>query len=408
MDVNNSFMKRLKSEDLDEGLEYAGSNHRYQYILLISLFFLKLVTDSFYCPLPYFFMDPKIKCLDKKNNYTKACTMNEICNQKTFIIGSIKSSNRTINETNLLLENLNKEYEFDKNIKKSFSLITEFDLECNFIKIGLLASSVSVGSLLSNIIGPLLTENIGRIFSITVILIFDIFIKSSIFIIPEVNYLFVIFLLTNVTNNCIYNSLSLYMNEMVSAKKRGIFFCIFNSMYGLSGIVYTIVFNLTFSWKILQALSIVASFIALLINYFYTRESIRYLYMKNKKKEIFEILKYIAYINGRTNEYEIWENKIKIDNPSSLKISDNNFGNEEKLITKSNVSNKNVFYKIFANKEVIYNFFTFNIISLVIISGIIYNAIEIKMTQDTFLYPIIFYIMDFIIIFITGFIIEIP
>ena len=409
MEDNKSYMKKLKSEDLDKGLEEAGSEHRYQYILLFSLFFLKIVTDSFYCPLPYFLMDPKIKCLDEKNHYTKECTMSQICNEKNLLLDTKHLQNSTINQTNLMLDNISKKYKIDEKIKKSFSFITEFDLECNYLLVGFLASSVSVGSLLSNIIGPLLTENIGRMSSITVILVFDIFVKSSIFVIPEVNYLFVIFLLTNVTNNCIYNALCLYINEMVSANKRGLFFCIFNSMYGISGIIYTLVFNLTFSWKVLQALSIGASVISLLINVLFLKESIRYLFMKNKKAEVFEALKYIASINGRQSNLEAWETHLKINSAVSLENSNNN--NNLNLSERNNLTasaERSVFAKLFVNKEVIYNFFVFNLISLVIISGIIYNAIEIKMTQDTFLYPIIFYLMDFIVIFTTGFIIEMP
>lgn len=409
MEEDKSYMKKLKSDDLDKGLEEAGAEHKYQYILLITLFFLKIVTDSFYCPLPYFLMDPKIKCLDEHNQYTKECMMNQICNEKNALIESTNFQNSTLNETNAMLEKITKKYKIDDNIPKSFSFITQFDIECNYLLIGILASSVSVGSLLSNIIGPILTENMGRLSAITVILIFDIFVKSSMFFIPEVSYLFVIFLLTNVTNNCIYNSLSLYINEMVSANKRGLFFCIFNSMYGISGIIYTIVFNLTFSWKILQGLSIVASVISLLINVLFLKESIRYLYMKNKKQEIFETLRFIAKVNGRLSNFEAWETNLKINSKVSLENLKNN--NNSDIIEQRNsasISERNVFSKLFANSEVIYKFMVFNFISLVIISGIIYNAIEIKMTQDTFLYPIIFYFMDFIVIFTTGFIIEMP
>jgi len=360
-------------------------------------------------------MDPKIKCLDEKGQYSKECKMSQICDEKNQILDSKHLLNSTLNQTNELLDEISKKYKIDENVKKSFSFITEFDIECNYLFIGFMASSVSVGSLLSNIIGPLLTENIGRMSSITVILVFDILVKSSMFIIPEVNYLFVIFLLTNVTNNCIYNALSLYLNEMVSANKRGLFFCIFNSMYGISGIIYTLVFNLTFSWKVLQALSIGASVISLLINLLFLKESIRYLFMKNKKAEIFETLKYIASINGRQSYFEAWETQLKINSAVSLENLNHNNNNYENndhnsvgTLNPAVAVERSVFAKLFVNKEVVYNFFVFNFISLVIISGIIYNAIEIRMTEDTFLYPIIFYLMDFIVIFTTGFVIEMP
>jgi hypothetical protein len=199
---------------------------------------------------------------------------------------------------------------------------------------------------------------------------------------------------------------------MVYSGKRGLFFCIFNSMYGISGIIYTIVFNVFFSWKVLQYLSIGASFIALLINIFFLRESIRYLFMKDRKAEIFDTLRYIAKINGRISEYEDWENSFKMNSDLSLESQNHESSfsmSEENTSTNNNIEKeKSVFSKIFSNSEVISNFLTFNIISLVIISGIIYNAIEIKMSKDTFLYPIIFYLIDFLTIFITGYLIEIP
>lgn len=405
MELNRNFVKKLKSEDLDTALNKAGSDNRYQYILLLSLFFLKIVTDSFYCPLPYFLMDPKVKCLDEKFKYTKECTMKQVCDKSLFI--DLKNASLTDIPKDLQNSSRIKTYTYHESISKDFSFITYFNLECDFLTIGFLVSSISVGSLLSNIIGPILTENIGRIGAITCILCFDIVIKSSIFFIPKVELLFFIFLLTNITNNCIYNALALYINEMVHSGKRGLFFCIFNSMYGISGIIYTIVFNVFFSWKYLQYLSIAASFISLLINIFFLKESIRFLFMKNRKEEIFDTLKYIAKVNGRTSEYEDWENSFKMNSDLSLENP-----NPESSISRENIENlperKNVFAKLFSNSEVIYNFLTFNLISLVIISGIIYNAMEIKMTKDTFLYPICFYALDFLVIFVTGYIIEIP
>jgi hypothetical protein len=45
---------------------------------------------------------------------------------------------------------------------------------------------------------------------------------------------------------------------------------------------------------------------------------------------------------------------------------------------------------------------------LVTISGLIYNAMELKTTKDTFLFPIIFYFTDFLIILFTGYLIDLP
>ncbi len=67
-----------------------------------------------------------------------------------------------------------------------------------------------------------------------------------------------------------------------------------------------------------------------------------------------------------------------------------------------------MFSKLFSESADIYHFIAFNIISLVIISGIIFNAIDIKTSKDSLTYPIIFYSVDFITIFTIGIIIDLP
>ncbi len=395
---------RLKSEDLDLALEEAGSEHRYQYLLLLSFIFLKIVTDSFSCPLPFFLMDPKIKCLDKQNNFTKECHICEICHEKkSYYKNLTKTRNYTINDTDVIPEFISKKFKIDENIGKSFSFITEFNLECNDLIKGLLASSASIGYLISNIIGPILSENLGRILTIRYILIFDIIVKGSMLFVPNVNFLLFYILVINFNNNIIYNCLGLIINEMVSKRKRGLFFCVYNSITGISGIIYTIIFNIYFSWKIMQIFSTITSFVSLIISVFFIKESIRFLYMNKQENEIFETLRYIAKINGRTSNLEAF--KIKFINNSE--ICTNTFNNSKNINTDSN-NEKNVFTKIFSNKDQIFDFLIFNFISLVIISGNIYRSIEIAMTSDIFLNPIIFYLIDLIIILIIGFVIETP
>jgi hypothetical protein len=375
--VNDVFLKnkitKLKSEDLDEGLKASGSNHNYQFFLIIVIFFLKIVTDSFYAPLPYFLMDPKISCYNQKTKlYDTKCTLSEVCNSKV---------------TNYKLLNQNE----------NFSWITGFNIYCDRYKIGILASSASIGNLLSNIVGPLLTENIGRVKTLTVILIFDIIIKSTIFFSTDISIVYVILLLMNVTNNTVYNAISIYLNEMVDSNQRGKYSCMFNSLYGISGVIFTVIYNFTFNWKILQMLSIGSAVIALFLNLIFIKESIRYLYQKHKYEEIDETLEYIAKFNGREQNYSTWKEGI-------LKRS-----NEENIIQNNEIiaaNDKNPIKLIFKRGEVIYNFLTFCIVSLVTISGLIYNAIEIKTATDTFLFPIIFYLTDFLIILTTGFIID--
>jgi MFS family permease len=376
---------KLKSDDVEEGLKMSGSNHRYQVFMIFVFLFAKVVTDSFYAPLPYFLMDPNITCKDERSNrYNKECIFSEVC---------IKNKELSLkNQTQI-------KYKFIK--EENFSWVTSFNIYCESFKLGVLASSASIGFLLSNIICPLLTENIGRKHTLSLTLIVGILIQSSIFFTTDFYLIYTILLLMNLTNNIVYNAASLYLNEMVDSKNRGLYSCLFNSMYGISGIIYTIVFNITFDWRILQLVTIGSGSIALILNLIFMRESIRYLFIKNKNKEILDTLTYISKFNGKHDRFNEWKEKLIADD-----LNDSHYrSNHSSSILKKE---KNPISLIFTNDTVIYNFITFCVVSLVTISGLIYNAIEIKTSKDTFLVPIVFYFTYFLIILVTGFLIDLP
>ena len=146
----------LTSEQIENGIEAAGSNNKYHLRLIFIFIILKTVTDSFYCSLPYFLMNPNIMCSkEKSSEYNQICNLNEVC-----LINSLMS-----NENNNLRNTSNRpkiKFILNKEIKKN-TFINHFDIYCNTIKIGLVGSSASIGNLLSNIISPFFTDNFGRI-----------------------------------------------------------------------------------------------------------------------------------------------------------------------------------------------------------------------------------------------------
>jgi len=272
----------MKSEDIDNGIHASGASHSYQYIMILSFFFLKVVTDSFYAPLPYFFMDPKIEC------YNTTTTIKTINTFDTYQCGYQETCHTNNDIFNL--KSLKKiEFRDDPSSKRTF--INDFNIYCDFLKIGLLISSASIGSIITNIICPILTENLGRMLTIKLTLVADILIKSSLLYFTNITNVYIILLLINVTNNTIYNTTSLYINEMVSKNHRGIFSCFFNSLFGISGICFTLIYHYTDSWKWLHGFSILSGFIALIVSICFLKESIRFLHLRKRSEEIIESLK---------------------------------------------------------------------------------------------------------------------
>ena len=66
---NNLKCFKFPSNEIDNGLEAAGSNNKYQITILLIFIFIKVVTDSFYCPLPYYLMNPNIICENRNFVY---------------------------------------------------------------------------------------------------------------------------------------------------------------------------------------------------------------------------------------------------------------------------------------------------------------------------------------------------
>ncbi len=282
---NEVFVKKiidchLTSDDIDKGLEASGANNTYQIIMIISFLFLKVVTDSFYAPLPYFLMDPKITCIQNKSTIktkgfeTYQCTLQEVCRYNNDIFNLKKGKKINFHE--------------QSNTKKSF--INDFNLWCDFLKIGLLVGSASIGSIFANIICPILTENIGRNNTIRLTLCLDIIIKSMLFIVKDIYHIYTILLLINITNNIIFNTVWIYITEMVCKERRGLYCCIFSSLFGISGIIFTLLFNFTPSWKYLHGFSILCGSIALLISLCFFKESIRFLFIRKRNEEIIQTL----------------------------------------------------------------------------------------------------------------------
>jgi len=332
------------SNEIESGLEAAGSNNRYQIAIILIFLFVKVVTDSFYCPLPYFLMNPNIICSSNNleseaNDYSLSCNLNKVClinqmietsRKPKFDATEIDYYNSNLNNINTVKnmenqegKNLNKlnwekndikkiNFILDKNKEKS-TFINYFDIYCNTIKIGLIGSSASIGNLISNIISPFFTDHFGRIKTIQIILIFDILIKTMIFYIKDFTNLLILLTLINITNNLIYFAACLYINEMVSSSHRGVYSCYFNAFFGISGISYTLIFYFTFDWFYLNLFSIICSLISFILIQIYLYESLRFYKIKSNNFEILETLHLIALFNNKEEEFLSWRKNFCVN-----------------------------------------------------------------------------------------------
>ncbi len=309
---------KFSSNEVDNGLEAAGSNHSYQLLIIFIFLFLKVVTDSFFCPLPYFLMNPNITCFTMNLDDSKIigkfnCNLNKVC-----LINHIYDSIHNINDIDDKQHGYKKpqlnEFKFlnfilDKNKLKN-TFINSFDIYCNSIKIGLIGSSASIGNLIANIISPFFTDYLGRIKTIKLVLLFDILIKILLFYIKDFTNLILILTLVNITNNIIYFAACLYINEMVSSSHRGVYSCYFNSFFGISGILFTLIFYLTEEWRYLNLLSVSCAFISFVLISIFLNESVRFYSIKLDNYLIFDTLELISKFNKREKEFMTWKNNF--------------------------------------------------------------------------------------------------
>lgn len=212
---------------LEKTYYLAGNNNYYQYrTLLIALFFW-IFANVLPSSLAFFESMPYVDVYSYKNN-------------------SIIQNNIKLNYTICNSEEL-----YYKVIKfKEYSIIQQFDFDCNQNLVSLLSSVVFAGGSVGSMMLQIITNYLGRKVSFLFALIM-LFLSFVLFML-RIHFIWVyifFFLLQLFIIMLAYGSI-INIAETCCADKRPFFISIVNCGYSISGLVFTVVYYFDITWKL--------------------------------------------------------------------------------------------------------------------------------------------------------------
>ena len=264
----------MRDEKIEKLLATAGNEHRYQYFVLI-LFLILWINCNFMAPvLPYLEREPIVTHENENKSLTFAICKN--------------STNYKIME------------------RFGYSWISEFKIECEKFKIGLIGAFTFIG----NTAGSVAFAIIQRYLSHKNILlisswgfIMSIYISTLLTDVGHFLYILMSLVFMGLFGDLLCYSSLVVCEEIVSFNKRALFSSIINMGYGFCGIIFSFIFMLIQNWRYDFYIAIILSFIIYIFIKFFVYESPR-MYIDNKDiKNLEKILHGIAKFNGLEKEF---------------------------------------------------------------------------------------------------------
>ena len=302
----------MRDEKIEILLSYAGNENRYQYFALSIFLFLWMNCNFMAVVLPYLERQPLVKYTDENNNiHINETLSNEICGKAYEIIERF-----------------------------GYSWVSEYDIECNKLYIGLIGVFTFIGNTMGSIVFSIITKyfthkNILLISSVG----FSLSIYACTLIYSKIYlYWILIFLIfVGLFGNCLCYSSLVVCEEIISSRKRSFFSSIINMGYGLCGIMYSLIFMYIQNWRYDFYILIGFSLLLGLIIWLFIYDSPR-IYIDHKDVDTtLKILEGIASFNGLKKEFL---KKIKTEEYKQL-INEIMEYNYDKAIEMKEINDEN-------------------------------------------------------------------
>ena len=302
-------------EKIEKVLALAGNNNRYQYFTLVIMVFLWINCNIIAIILPYIERAPLVNYTKNGKNYTREILTSELCTD----LGDTP-------------------YEIDEEF--DYSWPSEFHMECDKVKIGLIGSFAFIGNTAGGVIFSFITKFLSH---------------KNILIISSFGYCIAIFLSTLVKSkayfqsllicevfiglfgNCLCYSSLVVAQEIVAGEKRSLFSSIINVGYSLCGVLYSFAFYFAQKWRIVFYILIISSLVSMLLIWIFVYDSPRGYINNRDYKNTMRILEGIAHFNGKLEEFresikeeefQSFINELKGEN--SFEIEGTKMNEEEK------------------------------------------------------------------------------
>ena len=296
----------MRDQKIEKLLSIAGNENRYQYFVLILFLFL-WINCNFMAPvLPYLEREPLIE----HRNETKTLSFEIYRNSTAYKIIQ----------------------------RFGYSWISEFSIECDKFKIGLIGVFTFIGNTMGSVVFAIIQRYLPhkKILLISSMgFIISIYISTCIY---DIDYF--IFILISLVFMGLFGDLLCYSSlvvceEIVSSNKRALFSSIINMGYGLCGITFSFIFMFVQNWRYDFYIAITISFVIFLLIKFFVYDSPRS-YIDNKDiVNVKKILQGIAKFNGIEKEflekYESEEYQKLISEIMDYEYDNNNKENKKSI-----------------------------------------------------------------------------
>lgn len=262
--------------DAEKILEVCGSNNKYQILLLLVACACWFSLDFVALNMAVLIFYPPMECFNKLTNAYETCEEKNCCDEKyTKIKPDVTYNN----------------------------IITDRDLYCEKLAVKFIAVVFTLGVLLGAYLSSKYADIYGRravcIVSLGLFTTFTLFFGLIPFI--PVMFISVFFMGAGSSGGTMTAFVMVY--EVIATSKRGVYGVLINSSYGLAGLFYYFIFQMTKQWLVMCGIAVFFGLTAILSLIFCFSESPRYLLSANKKKEFFRVMHKIASKNGRRNEF---------------------------------------------------------------------------------------------------------
>jgi MFS family permease len=293
--------------EIENILEKAGRNEKYQYISLIILFILFGTSEYLVVILPFLEAKPRVEYYDKTLNTTIVTTINyTICDNYEFSI---------------IKENL------------KYSLIYELGIYCDKSLTVTLGICLFGGIMIGSSIAYIFADRKGRKATLLFFSIACVVLNIIFYFVQMLIPVFIIIFLSGVFSAIIDITILVYVSEMIKKQNLILFTSTIFCGFSFFGTIYTVIFYLFDEWRIILIVVSAFMLLAIIAIYVYLEESPIF-YISIGNEEMFtQSVKNIARKNDRiiedtdltlNNETEYDPNRITKNNPFDRKYSSDN------------------------------------------------------------------------------------